>query len=81
MKTQAAEEEAAESADLAEVKSLEAFFVTPGSELAMSALRHVAARKKPDLNPLVVFGPEGSRQDAPGGRASRSPAGSCASTG
>jgi chromosomal replication initiator protein len=59
MKTEAAEEEAAETGDLAEVKSLEAFFVTPGSELATSALRHVAARKKPDLNPLVVFGPEG----------------------
>jgi chromosomal replication initiator protein len=59
LKTQAAEEEAEESADPGEVKSLEAYVVTPGSELAMRALRHVSVRKKPDLNPLVVFGPEG----------------------
>jgi chromosomal replication initiator protein len=59
LKSQAAEDEAEESSEPGEVKSLESFLVTPGSELAMRALLHVAARKKPDLNPLVVHGPEG----------------------
>jgi chromosomal replication initiator protein len=59
MRAQAAEEEAEETSDVGEVKSFDAYVVTPGSELAMKALRHVAARKKPDLNPLAVYGPEG----------------------
>jgi chromosomal replication initiator protein len=59
LKSQAAEEEAEETGDPGEVKSLESFVVTPGSELAMRALMHVAGRRKPDLNPLVVHGPEG----------------------
>jgi chromosomal replication initiator protein len=60
LRTQAAEDEAEETGDPGEVKSLDSFLVTPGSELAMRALRHVAARKKPDLNPLVVHGGEGA---------------------
>lgn len=60
MKSQAAEEEAEETGEAVEAKTLDAYLVTSGSELAMSALRHVASGGKPDLNPLVVFGPEGT---------------------
>jgi chromosomal replication initiator protein len=60
LRTQAAEDEAEERAELAEVKSLDSFLVTHGAELAASALRHVASGREPDLNPLVVFGLEGS---------------------
>lgn len=59
LKSQAAEDEAEESSEVSELKSLESFLVTPGSELAMRALLHVAGGKKPDLNPLVIHGPEG----------------------
>jgi chromosomal replication initiator protein len=59
LRTQAAEEEAEERAAPGDFKSLDSFVVTQGSELAMKALRHVAERKKPDLNPLVIFGGEG----------------------
>jgi chromosomal replication initiator protein len=60
MKSQAAEEEAEETGDVVELKTLDAFLVTPTSELAVRALLHVASGRKPDLNPLVVFGPEGT---------------------
>lgn len=46
--------------DAVENKSLAGFVVTPGSELAVRALKHVAASARPPMNPLVIHGPEGT---------------------
>ncbi len=53
------ENEDAEPVDPTEGKTFDSFVVTAGAELAVRALRHVAKRARPDLNPLLVVGPEG----------------------
>jgi len=52
-------EEVVDAADPVEGKTLDSFVLTPGNEMAVRALRHVAAGKQPSMNPLVMWGPEG----------------------
>ncbi len=46
--------------ETADGKTLEGFLVTAGNRMAVQALKHVADSARPPMNPLVIFGPEGT---------------------
>lgn len=52
-------EEVVDSPGSVEGKDIDAFIETPGSAMAVKALRHVTQGAKPPMNPLVICGPEG----------------------
>ena len=58
--TERMEEVVDTGAESGEGKTLEGFLVTPGHEQAVKALRHVTKGKKPQMNPLLIVGGEGT---------------------
>ena len=58
--TEQMEEVADASGEAAEGKSLDSFVITAGNRKVVQAIRHVAAGRRPPMNPLVIHGGEGT---------------------